>query len=92
MSGCRASAIAERAYQQALDYARTRVQGAPVRTRRQPRRSSGHPDVRRMLLTMRARTEAARALAYFTAASLDLAQRSPDAAERKRRARHARSC
>jgi 3-(methylthio)propanoyl-CoA dehydrogenase len=43
-----------------------------------------HPDVRRMLLTMKAQVEAMRALAYYTAAVFDLAQRHPDADERKR--------
>ena len=45
-----------------------------------------HPDVRRMLLLMRSRTEAARALCLFTATSLDLATAFTDAADRKRRA------
>ena len=80
--GLQGVAISERAYQQALDYARTRMQGAPVgRDGAAP--IVWHPDVRRMLLLMRSRTEAARALAYLTATSLDLAKRSPDAADRK---------
>ena len=45
----------------------------------------GHPDVRRMLLTMRASTEAARALGYVTAAALDFAHRHPDEAVRERK-------
>ena len=81
--GVQGIAISERAYQQALEYARTRVQGVPVgRDGAAP--IVWHPDVRRMLLLMRARTEAARALAYLTAASLDRARRSPDAGDRKR--------
>src|SRR5205823_5032101 len=66
--------IAERAYQQARDYARTRVQGTPIGM---PRDSGAappivyHPDVRRMLLWMRAATEAMRALAYLAAAAID---------------------
>ena len=54
--------VAERAYQQALAYARERVQGR----HRRPAgaRSSTIPDVRRMLLTMRAQIEAMRALVY----------------------------
>jgi 3-(methylthio)propanoyl-CoA dehydrogenase len=80
--GLQGVAISDRAYQQALEYARTRMQGVPVgRDGAAP--IVWHPDVRRMLLLMRTRTEAARALAYFTAASLDLAQRSPDAADRR---------
>ena len=76
-------AIAERATQQALAYARERKQG------RAPGLESGsspiiaHPDVKRMLLTMRALTRAARALSYATAVALDRAQRSPDEATRK---------
>ena len=81
--GLQGVAISERAYQQALEYARTRVQGVPVgRDGAAP--IVWHPDVRRMLLLMRARTEAARALAYLTAASLDRARHSPDAGDRKR--------
>ena len=84
--GLQGVAISDRAYQQVLEYARTRMQGVPVgRDGAAP--IVWHPDVRRMLLLMRTRTEAARALAYFTAASLDMAQRSPDAADR----RHARA-
>ena len=72
--GVQGVAIAERAYQQARDYARTRVQGAPIGM---PRDSGAappivyHPDVRRMLLWMRAATEAMRALAYLAAAAID---------------------
>ena len=57
---------------------------SPAR-RRKPRGGIiGHPDVRRMLMTMRACTEAARALGYVTAAALDRAHRHPDADVRKR--------
>jgi alkylation response protein AidB-like acyl-CoA dehydrogenase len=72
--------LAERAYQQALAYAQSRVQGS---------RAGGpvpivkHPDVRRMLLTMRAQIAAMRALAYWTAAALDRSERHPDAATRE---------
>ena len=84
--GLEGVAIAERAYQQARDYARARVQGrllgggdpAPVAI-------VNHPDVRRMLLFMKAGTQAARALAYHVAASLDLARRHPDEAVRRDR-------
>src|SRR5207302_5706057 len=69
--------------QQALAYARERKQGrAPgVETGSSP--IIAHPDVKRMLLTMRALTRAARALSYATAVALDRAQRSPDEAARK---------
>jgi len=71
--GVQGVAIAERAYQQARDYARTRVQGQPVGV---PRDAAAlpiihHPDVRRMLLSMRAGCEAMRALTYLAAAAID---------------------
>ena len=75
--------IAERAYQQAANYARERVQG---RDAADP--ASGdvaiirHPDVRRNLLTMRALIEATRALSYYVAAELDIAYKHPDADRR----------
>jgi alkylation response protein AidB-like acyl-CoA dehydrogenase len=81
--GLQGIAISERAYQQALEYARTRTQGMPA-GRHGPASIVWHPDVRRMLLLMRSRIEAARALAYYAAALLDRAKRSPDAAERQR--------
>jgi alkylation response protein AidB-like acyl-CoA dehydrogenase len=80
--------IADRAFQQARGYAFERIQG---------RRLGGtdpdavaivhHPDVQRMLLTMKSQTEAARALAYYTAATLDAARRHPDEETRCRRQR-----
>jgi alkylation response protein AidB-like acyl-CoA dehydrogenase len=80
--------IAERAYQHALAYARTRVQGRVIA------QASGdrvtiihHPDVRRMLLMMKAQTEAMRGLAYIACAALDRAARHPDAAEQRRNQR-----
>ena len=65
--------IAERAYQQARAYARERVQGEPAAD--SGGAIIGHPDVRRMLLTMRALTEAARAITYDVAAMLDISNR-----------------
>ena len=83
--GLQGVAIAERAYQQAREYARMRVQSREIGARSaEPVTIIRHPDVRRMLLTMRALTEASRALAYTAAASLDLAKHHPDAAERAR--------
>ena len=82
--GMQGVGLGERAYQRAVAYARERVQGAsPATTTR--RGIIGHPDVRRMLLSMRACTEAARALGYVTAAALDLAHRHPDEAVRARK-------
>lgn len=82
--GVQGLAIADRAYQSALAYAKERVQGRDVGVR-----DGGavtivhHPDVRRMLMTMKAQVEAMRALAYVTAAAFDLQQKHPDEAERK---------
>ncbi|WP_459572608.1 acyl-CoA dehydrogenase [Cupriavidus sp. 8B] len=83
--GLEGVAISERAYQQALGYARERVQSRPIGA------SSGppvpiirHPDVRRMLMSMKARIEAMRALAYFTTAQMDKAHSHPDATERQK--------
>jgi len=74
---------AERAYQRAVGYARDRVQGTEVGVRGGPKVPIiRHPDVRRMLMSMRARIEAMRALAYVTAAALDNAHRNPDGAAR----------
>jgi alkylation response protein AidB-like acyl-CoA dehydrogenase len=78
--------ISERAYQRAVAYARDRVQGKPVGMDK-PKASDTiieHPDIRRMLMTMRAYTEAMRAVAYVTAAAMDNAERHPDEAARKR--------
>jgi hypothetical protein len=77
--GLQGVGIAERATQQAYAYASERKQG----------RAGGngaiinHPDVRRMLLTMRALTHAARAICYATGAAIDRAQRGKDEAARK---------
>ena len=82
--GVQGIAIADRAYQHALAYAADRVQSRPVDgSSREAVPIIQHPDVRRMLGTMRALTEAGRALAYVTAGHADLAHASPDATERK---------
>lgn len=82
--GLQGVAIAERAYQGAVSYARERVQsarlGAATRT---PVRIIEHADVRRMLLTMKARTEAVRALAYCNAAAVDRGIHGTDEEMRK---------
>jgi alkylation response protein AidB-like acyl-CoA dehydrogenase len=84
--GMQGVGIADRAYQRAVTYARERVQGRHVGAAKDTAASGiiGHPDVRRMLMTMRANIEAARALGYVTAAALDRAHRHPDAATRQR--------
>jgi hypothetical protein len=72
--------VADRAYQQALAYAQERKQGKAV-----GKNGSGsdaiiaHPDVKRMLLQMRAMTAAARSICYATAVALDVAVRAKDA-------------
>jgi alkylation response protein AidB-like acyl-CoA dehydrogenase len=77
--GVEGLSLGERAYQQAVAYAAERRQGRAVGS---PAGASSpivdHPDVRRMLLTMRAQIEALRCLAYLNAESLDLAARHPD--------------
>jgi 3-(methylthio)propanoyl-CoA dehydrogenase len=86
--GLQGVAIAERAYQQARDFARQRVQGRPVTAK-----TAGaypiihHPDVRRMLLLMRAEIEAMRALAYYTAGAIDRARHHPESETRERQQR-----
>jgi 3-(methylthio)propanoyl-CoA dehydrogenase len=78
--GLEGYAVADRAFQRALEWARTRVQGRP------PAATPGgakatiieHPDVRRMLLTMKAGTEAARALALYAAYQVDLGAHASD--------------
>jgi alkylation response protein AidB-like acyl-CoA dehydrogenase len=76
--------VAERATQRALAYARNRVQGTEIGIRRGDRVAIiQHPDVRRMLLQMKARTEAMRALAVVVAAAMDAAERHPDPDQRR---------
>ncbi len=82
--GMQGIAIAERAYQQAVAYAKDRVQSRDVAGSSGPVTIIHHPDVRRMLMSMRAQVEAARALAYVTAAAYDAAHRHPDADARAR--------
>jgi alkylation response protein AidB-like acyl-CoA dehydrogenase len=82
--GLEGVAIAERAYQQAFAFARERVQGRAIGSDDpNPVPIIRHPDVKRMLLSMRAQTEAVRALAYFAAACLDIAKRHPDLGARR---------
>ncbi|OIQ94498.1 acyl-CoA dehydrogenase [mine drainage metagenome] len=79
--GVQGLAIAERAYQQARAYARERVQGKAIGCAEKGG-IVDHPDVRRMLMTMKSQVEAMRALAYVAGAALDVAHRHPDAAVR----------
>ncbi|QBQ97036.1 acyl-CoA dehydrogenase [Paraburkholderia pallida] len=81
--GMQGVAISERAYQKAAAYAKERVQSRPVDgSSKAAVTIIHHPDVRRMLSTMRALTEAARALAYVAAGESDRAHRHPDEAVR----------
>jgi hypothetical protein len=83
--GLEGVAIAERAWQHALEYAKTRVQGRAIGQKSGERVTIiQHPDVRRMLLTMKAQIEAMRALAYTASAALDKARHHPDDGERAR--------
>ncbi len=83
--GIEGIAIADRAYQHALDYAKTRVPGREPGVRGAERVTIiHHPAVRRMLRTMKAQTEAMRALGTLAAAHLDHALLNPDKAERAR--------
>ncbi|MBZ6378146.1 acyl-CoA dehydrogenase [Pacificimonas flava] len=80
--GLQGVAIGERAYQQALAYAKERVQSAKIgATTRDPVAIVDHADVRRMLMTMRTSTEAMRALAYANAAAVDRAHALPEGDE-----------
>ncbi len=82
--GVQGLAIAERAYQQALAFARGRVQ-SKADSSPDPKAVAivHHPDVRRMLMTMRSQIEAMRALGYYGAAQIDRSLREPDEATRK---------
>jgi alkylation response protein AidB-like acyl-CoA dehydrogenase len=82
--GLEGLALSERAYQQALGYARERVQGRAIEGSAAPVAIVRHPDIRRMLMTMKSQIEAMRALAYVVASAHDAAFHHPDEAERKR--------
>ena len=81
--GMQGVAVAETAYQKAVAYARDRVQSRDLAGSPGPVAIIHHPDVRRMLMSMRAQTEGARALAYVTAAAYDAAHHSADDAVRR---------
>ena len=81
--GMQGVGLAEHAYQGAVAFAKDRIQSREVSGSPGPVAIINHPDVRRMLMSMRAQTEAARALAYVGAAMSDLAHHHPDEATRK---------
>ncbi|BAL25048.1 acyl-CoA dehydrogenase [Azoarcus sp. KH32C] len=77
--GMEGLALSERAYQHALGYAKDRIQGTEIGVRGGPKVSIiHHPDVRRMLMSMKSQTEAMRALAYVVGAATDVAHAHPD--------------
>ncbi|MEC8974322.1 MAG: acyl-CoA dehydrogenase, partial [Actinomycetota bacterium] len=82
--GLEGLAVADRAYQQALEYALERRQGRRSDT---PKGESAliieHPDVRRMLMTMKAYIEAMRCLIYLNAKAIDIAHNHPEESERE---------
>jgi alkylation response protein AidB-like acyl-CoA dehydrogenase len=82
--GVQGIAIAERAYQKAVQFSRDRVQSRPVEGGSHAGATIiHHPDVRRMLMTMRAYTEGCRALASVAASAYDAAHHHPDPDVRK---------
>ncbi|MBK6983163.1 MAG: acyl-CoA dehydrogenase C-terminal domain-containing protein [Betaproteobacteria bacterium] len=84
--GLEGVSISERAYQRAREWALERLQGRPVGVSGAAKTAPiiQHPDVKRMLLTMKASAEAMRALAYQVSALLDRARKHPDEGERRR--------
>jgi len=83
MVGIQAQGIASSAYLHAVKFARERVQGAPISGGKTPIPIIGHPDVRRMLLWMKAYVEGMRALLYYTGYCIDK-ERSTSGDEQKR--------
>ena len=82
--GMQGIAISERAYQKAVQYAKDRVQSRPVDgSIAASAPIIHHPDVKRMLMTMRATVEGCRAMATVAAAAFDAAHHHPDADTRK---------
>jgi alkylation response protein AidB-like acyl-CoA dehydrogenase len=82
--GVQGLAVSDRAYQLALEYSKERIQSAQIGSKDyKPVAIINHPDVRRMLLTIKATVEAQRALAFVTAAAIDNAGANPDEAIRK---------
>ncbi|HUO55734.1 MAG TPA: acyl-CoA dehydrogenase, partial [Rhodoblastus sp.] len=90
MVGLQGLAVSEAAYQNALAYARERLQGRALTGAKNPDKPADpllvHPDIRRTLLEIRAINEAGRALAYWAALQSDIAHRSADAKAREKAA------
>uniref|UniRef100_UPI0040483641 acyl-CoA dehydrogenase n=1 Tax=Polynucleobacter sp. TaxID=2029855 RepID=UPI0040483641 len=81
--GMQGVAVAERAYQKAVRYAKDRLQSPDLSGSDGPVAIIQQPDVKRMLMTMRAYTEGSRALAYYAAAAYDAQHADPDALDQK---------
>ena len=85
--GMQGLGLAEVSYQNAVAYAKERLQGRAARGPVVPNREADpiivHPDVRRMLMTMKAYNEGMRALAYWVGILIDVEERHPDAARRE---------
>ncbi|SSC65455.1 acyl-CoA dehydrogenase C-terminal domain-containing protein [Ciceribacter selenitireducens] len=85
--GLQGLSIAEVAYQNAVNYARERIQGRSLSGVKAPDKKADpiivHPDIRRALLTIKSFTEAGRAFTLWTALKSDIAHRSGDAAEKQ---------
>jgi butyryl-CoA dehydrogenase len=85
--GLQGLALAEASYQGAVEYARERLQGRALTGAYAPEKAADpilvHPDVRKMLLTIRAYTEGARALSMWAAQEIDLAHKHPDPRRRR---------
>jgi alkylation response protein AidB-like acyl-CoA dehydrogenase len=82
--GLQGLSLGDRAYQQSLQYAKDRRQGrAPGAPAGESSPIIDHPDVKRMLLTMKTTLEALRRMTYWNAACLDVAKHHPDAVERE---------
>ena len=82
--GLQGIALGERSYQQALAFARDRKQGRDALTGEALVTINHHPDIRRMLMLMKSRVEACRAMAYYTSGLLDRAHTITDPEEKKR--------
>jgi acyl-CoA dehydrogenase len=82
--GLQGIALGERSYQQALAFARDRKQGRDALTGEALVTINHHPDIRRMLMLMKSRVEACRAMAYYTSGLLDRAHVISDPEEKKR--------
>ncbi len=82
--GMQGVAVAESAYQKAVIYARDRLQSRDLNGSKGPVSIINHPDVKRMLMTMKCQVEASRSLSYVTAAAFDYSQSHKDCEVKKK--------